>query len=580
MNERSSDKPGPRQLTGAEIIWKCLERLGVEHIFGYPGGAILPTYDALTKSKVHHVLVRHEQGATHMADGYARASGRVGVALATSGPGATNMVTGIATAMMDSSPIVCITGQVGSAVLGSDAFQETDITGITIPITKHNYLVTRAGDGPPSLREAFQIAASDRPGPVLVDITKDAQLGSCEFDWDAAAPRAHRQMPDFFPAAAKLNEAAALINESRRPVILAGHGIILSGAGEEVRRLAQTADIPVALTLLGLGAFPASHPLNLGMMGMHGEAWVNQAIQESDLLIALGMRFDDRVTGKVNTYAQKAKKIHVEIDRAEINKNVHVDVPLIGDLRQVLQRLLPLVKPNRHSEWWSQVHVSQQDSSVRDIQNLPDSGHLYAAHVINDLWRETKGDAVIVTDVGQHQMWEAQYYHHEKPRSLITSGGLGTMGFALPAAIGAKFARPESEVWVVAGDGGFQMTMAELATIVQEKLKVHIAIINNGYLGMVRQWQEFFYERNYEATPLLNPNFVKVAEAYGIRSEAVTQRSQVLPSVRQARDHDGPVLLDFKVEQEDTVYPMVAAGASLHDMIRRPSPIVETAADE
>ena len=471
-------------------------------------------------------------------------------------------------------------GQVGSAVLGSDAFQETDITGITIPITKHNYLITRADEIAVSLREAFQIAASDRPGPVLVDITKDAQLGSCEFDWDAAAPRAHRQVPDFFPAAAKLNEAAALINESKRPVILAGHGIILSGAGEEVRRLAETADIPVALTLLGLGAFPASHPLNLGMMGMHGEAWVNQAIQESDLLIALGMRFDDRVTGKLNTYAQKAKKIHVEIDRAEINKLVQVDVPLIGDLREVLQRLLPLVKPNRHSEWWSQVHVSKQDSAVRDIQNLPDNGHLYAAHVINDLWRETKGDAVIVTDVGQHQMWEAQYYHHEKPRSLITSGGLGTMGFSLPAAIGAKFARPDAEVWVVAGDGGFQMTMAELATIVQEKLKVNIAIINNGFLGMVRQWQEFFYERNYAATPLLNPDFAKLGEAYGIRSMTVTERSQVVPSVRAARQHDGPVLINFKVEQEDTVYPMVAAGASLHEMIRRPSKIVETAADE
>jgi len=387
MKGRSSDALAPRKLTGAEIIWQCLELLGVEHVFGYPGGAILPTYDALTKSKVHHVLVRHEQGATHMADGYARASGRVGVALATSGPGATNMVTGIATAMMDSSPIVCITGQVGSSVLGSDAFQETDITGITLPITKHNYLVTRADEIAVSLREAFHIAASDRPGPVLVDITKDAQLGTCEFDWEAAAPKAHRQVPDFFPTSVKLAEAAALINESQRPVILAGHGIILSGAEQEVRQLAELAHIPVALTLLGLGAFPASHTLNLGMMGMHGEAWVNQAIQESDLLIALGMRFDDRVTGKLNTYAIKAKKIHVEIDRAEINKNVPVDIPLIGDLREILQRLLPAVKPGRHSAWWTQIQSSQQDSAVRDIQNLPDNGHLYAAHVINDLWR-------------------------------------------------------------------------------------------------------------------------------------------------------------------------------------------------
>jgi len=335
------------------------------------------------------------------------------------------------------------------------------------------------------------------------------------------------------------------------------------------------------LTLLGLGAFPASHPLNLGMMGMHGEAWVNHTIQEADLLIALGMRFDDRVTGNLKTYAQDAKKIHIEIDPAEINKNVKVDVALVGDLREVLQELLPRVKSVDHTDWLDSIDRLKGDSAVRDIQKLPDNGHLYAAHVINDLWRETRnGKAVVVTDVGQHQMWEAQYYKHEKPRSLITSGGLGTMGFALPAAIGAKVARPDAEVWVIVGDGGFQMTMSELATIQQEKLNINIAIINNGFLGMVRQWQEFFYERNYEATPLLNPNFVKLAEAYGIRSIAVTERSQVLPAVRMARDHDGPVLLDFKVEQEDTVYPMVAAGASLNDMIRRPSPIVETAADE
>lgn len=580
MEQRSSDTGLTGILTGAEIIWQCLERLGVERVFGYPGGAILPTYDALTRSRVHHVLVRHEQGATHMADGYARASGRVGVALATSGPGATNMVTGIATAMMDSSPIVCITGQVGSAVIGTDAFQETDITGITLPITKHNYLVTRADEIAPSLREAFHIAASDRPGPVLVDITKDAQLGSCEFDWEAAVPQTHRQMPDFFPKPAEIEAALSLLNEAQRPVILAGHGIILSGAGQEVRALAETADIPVALTLLGLGAFPASHLLNLGMMGMHGEAWVNQAIQEADLLIALGMRFDDRVTGKLITYAQKAKKIHIEIDRAEINKNVHADVPLIGDLREILQRLLPGVKPASHSAWWAQINASKQDSAVRDIQNLPDSGHLYAAHVINDLWRETNGEALVVTDVGQHQMWEAQYYRHEHPRSLITSGGLGTMGFALPAAIGAKFARPEAEVWVVAGDGGFQMTMAELATIVQEKLSVKIAIINNGYLGMVRQWQEFFYDGRYAGTPLLSPDFVKLAEAYGIPGLCVTERGQVVPALQTARFHPGAALIDFRVEQEDSVYPMVPAGADLQAMIRRPTPLVERPTDE
>jgi acetolactate synthase-1/2/3 large subunit len=349
----------------------------------------------------------------------------------------------------------------------------------------------------------------------------------------------------------------------------------------EVREFAERAGIPVALTLLGLGAFPASHPLNLGMMGMHGEAWVNHTIQEADLLLAFGMRFDDRVTGNLKTYASNAKKIHIEIDPAEINKNVKVDVPLVGDLREVLHELLPHVESIDRSEWLDSIDKLKGDAAVRDIQNLPDSGHLYAAHVINDLWRETRdGDTVVVTDVGQHQMWEAQYYKHEKARSLITSGGLGTMGFALPAAIGAKVARPEAEVWVVVGDGGFQMTLCELATIVQEKLKVHIAIINNGFLGMVRQWQEFFYDRNYAATPLLNPDFAKLGEAYGIRSMTVTERSQVVPSVQAARQHDGPVLINFRVEQEDTVYPMVAAGAALHEMIRRPSKIVETAADE
>ena len=567
--------------TGAEIIWECLEREHVTHVFGYPGGAILPAYDALKHSKIHHVLVRHEQGATHMADGYARASGGVGVAVATSGPGATNMVTGIATAMLDSSPIVCITGQVGSKLIGSDAFQETDITGVTLPITKHNYLVTHASEVARTIREAFYVARSGRPGPVLIDITKDAQQTSCEFDWEAAKPQLPGYRPDLSPAREEYEQALELIQNAKRPVILAGHGIIVSAALKEVRDFAERTGIPVAMTLLGIGSFPASHPLNLGMMGMHGEAWVNHTIQEADLLLALGMRFDDRVTGNLKTYAPNAKKIHVEIDPAEINKNVKVEVALVGDLREVLHALLPHVDSVDRSEWLDFIDRLKGDSAVRDIQNLPDNGHLYAAHVINDLWHETRdADSIVVTDVGQHQMWEAQYYKHERARSLITSGGLGTMGFALPAAIGAKVARPEAEVWVVVGDGGFQMTMAELATIVQENLKVNIAVVNNGYLGMVRQWQEFFYERNYQATPLLNPDFVKLAGAYGIKSVAVSRRSEVVPAVESARQHDGPVLIDFKVEQEDTVYPMVAAGASLHEMIRRPSPIVETAADE
>jgi len=371
-----------------------------------------------------------------------------------------------------------------------------------------------------------------------------------------------------------------LINQAERPVILAGHGILMSGAMQDLQLFAEASDIPVGLTLLGLGAMPHFHPLCLGMMGMHGEAWLNHAIQNADLLIALGMRFDDRVTGKLDSYAQNAKKIHVDIDASEIHKNVRADVAIVGDVKQVLPKLIPLLTPMKRSTYWAEINDAKGAVSVRDIRNLPDTGHLYAAHVIHDLWRETKGNALIVTDVGQHQMWEAQYYHHSEPRSLITSGGLGTMGFALPAAIGAKFSRPDADVWVIVGDGGFQMTMAELATIVQENIKVNIAIINNGYLGMVRQWQEFFYERNYAATPLVNPDFTKIAEAYGILTFAVTHRDEVAPTVQKAREHPGPVLIDFRVEQEDSVYPMVPAGSALHEMIRRPSAIVETATDE
>ena len=568
------------KLTGAEILCESLTKLGVQHIFGYPGGAILPVYDALGKSKLHHILVRHEQGATHMADGYARASGGVGVAMATSGPGATNMVTGIATAMLDSSPVVCITGQVSSKLLGSDAFQEIDITGITMPITKHNVVVSRAEDIARTVREAFIIANSGRPGPVLVDITKDAQQASCEFDWEASVPKLPLKRVRNNHDQAEFDRAVELLNTAKRPVILAGRGIMLSGAMYAFEQFVRTCNIPVAMTLLGIGCFPASDPMNLGMMGMHGEAWVNHAIQESDLLIAVGMRFDDRVTGDLRTYAKGARKIHIEIDRAEINKNVSVDAALIGDARDTLEKLIPhIVDPNR-GPWLAHIKELKGDSAVRDIQSLPDNGHLYAAHVINDLWKETRGEAIVVTDVGQHQMWEAQYYHHNQPRTLITSGGLGTMGFALPAAIGAKFAKPDSEVWVVVGDGGFQMTMSELATIVQEQINIKIAIINNGYLGMVRQWQEFFYDKRYVATPLVAPDFAALANAFGIRGERITSRADVVPTIRSARESSETVLIDFRVEQEDSVYPMVPAGASLHEMIRRPgNPLVETATE-
>ncbi|HUR35595.1 MAG TPA: biosynthetic-type acetolactate synthase large subunit [Vicinamibacterales bacterium] len=564
-----------KTLTGAQILWECLVREGVEVVFGYPGGAILPAYDAMLDFPIRHILVRHEQGATHMADGYARATGKVGVAIATSGPGATNMVTGIATAMMDSSPIVCITGQVGSGLIGSDAFQETDITGITLPVTKHNYLVTHASEVAPAVREAFAIAKHGRPGPVLIDITKDAQLGVCEMDWDEAEPdlaSIDRSGHSFGV------DPIALINAAQRPVILAGHGIILGGGEAAVRAFAEKTQIPVAMTLLGIGSVPASHPLNLGMMGMHGEAWVNTAIQDADLLIALGMRFDDRVTGNIKTYALNAKKIHVDIDPAEFNKNVRVDAAISGDVGEVVASWLPKLQEVDRSSWLARISDQKGDAAVRDIQTLPDDGHLYAAHVLNDIWRITDGKAIVVTDVGQHQMWEAQYYHHETPRSLITSGGLGTMGFALPAAIGAKVGKPDAEVWVVVGDGGFQMTLCELATMVQEDLDVKICVINNGYLGMVRQWQEFFYQRRYAATPITGPDIEKLAAAYGVWGATVTERAQVQSTVDTARRQKG-ALIDFRVEQEDSVFPMVPAGNDLHNMIRRPSPIVETSAD-
>jgi acetolactate synthase I/II/III large subunit len=566
--------------TGAEILWDVLAREGVDVVFGYPGGAIMPAYDAMLKSSIRHVLVRHEQGAAHMADGYARASGRVGVCVATSGPGATNLVTGIATAMLDSIPMVCVTGQVASKYIGSDAFQETDITGVTLPITKHNYLVTRAEDIAPMLRQAFYVARSGRPGPVLVDITKDAQQASTDFIWDDNPVRLPGYRPEHHASDADLTRAIALIDAAERPVLFSGHGIIAAGASALLRELVEKTGIPVASTLLGLGGFPATHPLCLGMMGMHGEAWVNKAIQEADLIIALGMRFDDRVTGKLETYAPRAKKIHCELDPAEINKNVRVDVALVGDVAETLRALLPAVARRDRAPWLDKIHSLKGDSAVLDIQTMPHCGRLFAAHVMHDLWRITEGKALVVTDVGQHQMWEAQYYKHDFPRKLITSGGLGTMGFALPAALGAKMACPDEEVWVVVGDGGFQMTAAELSTCAQEGIKLHVAVINNGYLGMVRQWQQFFYGGRYAATPLRGPDFVKLAEAHGLMGLRVTDRDQIPGVVAAARAAKETVVIDFRVEQEDSVYPMVAAGADLHDMIRRPSPIVETATDE
>lgn len=562
--------------TGAEIVWECLIREEVEVVFGYPGGATLPIYDALNKykDKIHHVLTRHEQGATHAADGYARASGKVGVAMATSGPGATNMVTGIATAMMDSSPIVCITGQVARPVIGGDAFQETDVTGVTLPITKHNYLVGSIEELAETIQEAFYIARTGRPGPVLIDIPKDVQNESIEFEY----PTDPIDLPGYHPPAKATKEEVAaaleLINNADRPVILAGHGVMMSGAIKELRELAERGAIPVTTTLLGIGGLPASHPMNMGMMGMHGEAAPNHAIQEADLLIACGMRFDDRVTGNLKTYSPHSKKIHIDIDGTEINKNVRVEVGINADLATVLRQINPGVQSRNRAEWWGKIKDWQEESSERDILNIK-TPTLMAAQAIRAVWQATEGKAVVVSDVGQHQMLEAQYYAHEEPHTLLTSGGLGTMGFSLPAAIGASFHVKDKEVWAIVGDGSIQMNIQELATAVQENANVKIAIINNGYLGMVRQWQQLFYEARYTETPISGPDYVKLAEAYGLPGYRVDKLEDIIPTMRKAQEHDGPVLIECVVEQHDMVYPMVPTGADLHQMLRRPHPRFE-----
>ena len=555
--------------TGAEIVWECLTREGVEVVFGYPGGSNMPIYDAMLSYPVHHVLVRHEQGGAHMADGYARASGKVGVAMATSGPGATNLVTGIATAMMDSVPVVFITGQVAAHLIGGDAFQETDVTGITLPITKHNYLVTRADEIAETIREAFYIAKSGRPGPVLIDICKNAQIESCEFEYPEEV-----KLPGYQPVMhaprPSLDDAVKLLEKAKKPIILCGHGVLMSKAEQELLQFAVKTQTPVASTLLGLGAFPSSHELSLGMMGMHGEVHTNMAIQNSDLILAFGMRFDDRVTGTLKTYAPRAKKIHIEIDPSELHKNVYADVPLVGDLKTVLNDLIPMVDEYDHEDWKSEINGWKSEADKRSIMNWNNDGKLYVAHLIADIWKATGGGAIVTTDVGQHQMWTAQYYQLDKPNRWITSGGAGTMGFGLPSAIGAWFAAKDQEIWAVAGDGGFQMTAAELTTAVQEGANVKVAIMNNNFLGMVRQWQEFFFEKRYSAVNMVTPDFVKLAEAHGVPARRVTKREEVDEAIAWARSIKGPTVLEFKVEREDAVYPMVPAGAALHEMLQRP----------
>ena len=558
-------------LTGAEIIWECVLREKTDVVFGYPGGAILPAYDALTKykDKIHHVLVRHEQGATHMADGYARASGKVGVAMATSGPGATNMVTGLATAKLDSIPIVCITGQVPRPAIGTDAFQEVDIYGTVFPVTKYSYLVMDINDLASTIKEAFVVARSGRPGPVLIDIPKDIQNMKIEFEYPPEPVMLPGNNQIKIPEKKQLNKAADLINNSKKPVILAGHGILLSGASREVIKLAETASCPVTWTLLGSGAVPASHPLNMGMMGMHGEFAVNNAIQEADLLIACGMRFDDRVTGDVSTYSPNSKKIHIDIDPSEINKIIKVDVGTNCDLKNTLNNLLPLLNRKQNRIWFEKIKKWQLESSKRDIINK-NTDVLFGAQVIKDIWTHTNGEAIIVTDVGQHQMLEAQYYDHDEPNTLLTSGGLGTMGFSLPAAIGASFERKNKDIWVIVGDGSIQMTITELATAVQEKVNINIAIINNGYLGMVRQWQELFYDSRFAETPISSPDYIKIAEAYGLEGYRVHNRREIENTIRKAKLNPGPVIIEFVVEKHDVVYPMVPTGAALNAMINRP----------
>lgn len=558
--------------TGAQIVWETMVREGVDVIFGHPGGAILPTYDAMPAYPVRHILVRHEQCAAHMADGYARATGRVGACIATSGPGATNLVTGLATAMMDSVPVVAVTGQVPTSLLGTDAFQESDVTGVTMPVTKHNYLVTDIADLSEVMAEAFYVARTGRPGPVLVDICKDVQTAKIDYVYPEKLhrPGLHKA-PAYDPTA--VDRAAELINKSQRPLILAGHGVQMGRAEQELLKLAELAEIPVVTTLLGLGNIPETHPLSLGMGGMHGEAATNHAVQECDLLIAVGMRFDDRITGKLDEFAPNAKVVHFEMDPSEVGKNVSPTVTVLGDCKETLNAVLPLVQPTRHENWLQLIEGWRETTRRLDIGSQ-EVDELIPPFVMRQLWHVTKGACLVVTDVGQHQMWEAQYFTHERPHQLLTSGGLGTMGYGVPAAVGAKLGRPDQLVWAIVGDGGFQQTLQELGTIAQEKIPVKIGIVNNGFLGMVRQWQQLFYERRYAGTPLFSPDYVKLADAYGIPGVRVTSNEDVAPALKRASEHDGPFLVEFRVKEEVNVYPMVAPGAAVGNMIRRPDPVI------
>jgi len=552
------------KMTGAQMMLDGLVKEGVEVTFGIQGGKVIPLFDTMPQfPQIHHVLTRHEQGAAHAAEGYARATGKVGVCIATSGPGATNLVTGIADAFLDSVPMVAITGQVNRPDIGKDAFQEVDITGITLPITKHNYLVLDTPSMPRIVREAFYLARTGRPGPVLIDVPGDVFMEETEFHY----PKEF-DLPSYKPTLrghpAQINKAAKVINDARQPVILAGRGVIVSGAYAELKELAEKAQIPVITTLLGISAIPESHVLSYGWLGMHGMVHANMATDAADTIIAIGMRFDDRATAKVSAFNTRARIVHIDIDPAEIGKNIKVDVPIVGDVKTVLTQLNKVVETSQHIDWISQLDEWRR---THPSLNIRDSESVLPQYVVRQIYEATKGEATIVTGVGQHQMWAAQYYHYDHPNSLITSGGLGTMGFGLPAAIGAQVGRPEAIVWCLDGDGSFQMTIQELATIQQERLPLKIAIFNNGFLGMVRQWQELFFGKRYVATPLSGPDFVKVAEAYGIPGTMAKRREDVIPAIEQALSEPGPFLIDFRIEPEENVYPMVKLGGSLVELL-------------
>ena len=555
------------KMTGAQIVMECLAREGVEYIFGFPGGANLPLYDTLPQyPQIRHILVRHEQAAAHAADAYARISGKAGVAWATSGPGATNLVTGIANAWMDSVPLVCVTGAVVSWLIGRDGFQEADITGITLPITKQNYLVLDVNDLAQTMREAFHIATTGRPGPVLIDIPRDIQQQQTEFHYPEKV-----DIPSYKPVTKghpnQIRKAAQVIAEAERPLILAGHGVVISRAYDELRELAERAHIPVICTLLGIGGFPGSHELYLGMPGMHGMYWNNMAIGEADLLIGIGMRFDDRVTGRLKDFAPNAKIIHIDIDPAEIGKNVKATVPIVGDVKQVLRQLNPQVQQARHDEWYEHIQEMRREHPSIAIPNV---NKVLPQYVIKKIYDLSGPDAYYVTGVGQHQMWAAQFFWGDNPGSFVTSGGLGTMGFEVPAAIGAQFAKPKNLVWSIAGDGGFQMTLQELATVVEYELPIKFAIINNNYLGMVRQWQHLYYKDNLQSVRLFQPDFVKLAQAFGIAGIKVTEKNEVESAIEKALEHPGPVVIDFEVEQEEDTYPMMPPGSALHETVDQP----------